>query len=372
MSPAPSRLLIQLDAQIAAADDPFAADCLRAERACYLARQGRFQDARITLDMLRERYAIHPRASMSAWLSLAEGLMIYFLDMNPRSRDRVLRAYAISGAAGLSSLHALSAAWLAQMDFARLNLESMAHHVNQALKIADLDHHAARSRASLVVAQALHTAGRMDLALPWYERTRAHALEAGDDAAISALIHNMAGNQLDSLRLTKLTGRTDFNVGKHAMLGNKSTAHFDRMIGASSLDILNPIRSAQILSLLGEPTRALALYEEHMAAGIDQGLRRLQSDLLSDQAWCRVRVGQHDAARADAVAAEGYLIPETQIDDKAATHSRLALVYAGLGEEERARRHENLAAEAWKAFGQLQNRILELLSAMTVRGAPQL
>jgi tetratricopeptide (TPR) repeat protein len=368
MSPAPSRLLSLLDTQISAASDPFLADCLRAERACYLARQGRFAEAKITLGSLRDRHDAEPRAALSAWLSLAEGLMSYFLDMGPRSRDRVLRAYAISGAAGLMPMYALSAAWLAHMDFARLDLESMALHVDQALKSAAPDHHSARSRASLVVAQALHTAGRMDLAAPWYGRTRAHALAVGDDAAISALMHNMAANRLDGLRAAKLTGRSDMAIGEYAMMGNESTAHFDQMIGASSLDALNPIRSAQIHSLLGEPARALLLYEEHMAAGLQQGLGRLQCDLLSDQAWCRVQLGQRDSARADALAAESHLIAETQIDDRAATHSRLALVYGALGERELANRHEKLAAETWEAFHQLQHRISELLGAMTERG----
>ena len=100
MSIAPSRLLSRLDAQIAAASDPFAADCLRAERAGYFARQGRFDEAKTVLTTLRERYDAQPRALMSAWLSLAEGLMSYFSDMGPLARDKVHRAYAISGAAG--------------------------------------------------------------------------------------------------------------------------------------------------------------------------------------------------------------------------------------------------------------------------------
>lgn len=364
MNIAPSRLLSRLDAQISAANDPFARDCLRAERACYFARQGRFDEAKMVLDALREHYAAEPRALMSAWLSLAEGLMSYFQDMGPRSRDKVLRAYAISAAAGLKPMHALSAAWLAHLDFARFDIEAMALHVDQALKIAAPDQHCARARASLVIAHALHTAGRLDLATRWYGLTRMHALHDGDDASISALIHNMANNRLDGLRHSTLIGSPNLDSGQKAIIGNESTANFDQMVGASSLDLLNPIRSARTFSLMGDPARALTVYQEHMSVGAKEGLglERLHCDLFSDRAWCLARLGQRDAARADAVAAEACLIAETQIDDRAATHSRLALTYATLNDKEIACHHERLAAQAWEEFHNLQHRIVTLLN----------
>ena len=372
MSIAPSRLLSRLDAQITAASDPFAADCLRAERACYFARQGRFDEAKTVITTLRERYDARPRALMSAWLSLAEGLMSYFSDMGPLARDKVHRAYAISGAAGLVPMHALSAAWLAHLDFARFDIDSMALHVNQALKIAAPDQHSARSRASLVIGHALDTAGRLDLALPWYGRTRAHALGDGDDAAISALIHNMANDRLDCLRRSVLTGMPNPDSGRRAIIGNESTASFDRMVGASSLDALNLIRSARTYSLSGDPVRALAVYLQYgeVATGDGLELNRLNCELLSDQAWCRAQMDQREESLADALAAEACLIPETQIDDRAATHSRLALTYAALGDQSSASRHERLAVEAWKEFANAQNRIVSLLGAMTESGLP--
>ena len=75
------------------------------------------------------------------------------------------------------------------------------------------------------------------------------------------------------------------------------------------------------------------------ATGVGLELNRLNCELLSDQAWCRAQMDQREESRADALAAEAGLIPETQIDDRAATHSRLALTYAALGDQSSASRH---------------------------------
>jgi tetratricopeptide (TPR) repeat protein len=265
-------------------------------------------------------------------------------------------------------MHALSAAWLAQMDFTRLDIEALAQHAGEALRLADPDQHAARSRASLVVAQALHLAGRMDLALHWYTRTRDHANAEGDDAAVSAMMHNMAWIRMANMRQVRLASDGSIEAGIHARLGAESLACFDRMIGVSSLDSLKPILCAQILSLEDQCGQALSLYEQSNAGGHLSGMLRLQSDLLSDQALCRIRLGQIQAARNDAIAAESSLLPVTQIDDRAATHSRLALVWAALGDHDAARRHEQLAAQSWRAFGEVQVRIVELLGPMTELG----
>ncbi len=368
MRPATSRLLKQLDAAIDSAPTQLAADCLRAERACYLARQGRTDEAKSLVIALRKQYGSAPNVAMSAWLSLAEGLEIYFRTLGVGSRDKVLRAHALSAAAGLMPMQALTAGWLAQMDFTRLDVESMARHVKEALKLAAPEDNRARARASLVLGQALHFARRLDLALPWYRRAHTHATEQGDDAAISAFMHNMACMRLDNLRQVKLTGLTDNSEGGILMSGTESTSRFDQLIGASSLKALNPLMIARVHSLQGRPAEALIQYKEHLAIDVDQGFSRMRSDLLSDMAWCRFQLDQREAAISLAMEAEASLTAETQIDDRAATHTRLGWLHDAVGDSEAAKRHETHATEAWREFVQLQSRIVELLSAVVESG----
>ena len=130
------RLLARLDAAIAAAPDPFDADCLRVERACYLVRQGHFEPATTELDSIRGKYDARPSPSISAWLSLGDGLMSHFREVGGAARDKMRRAHALSAAGRLMPLHALSAAWLAHMDYNRHDFESMVRHLSQSLQLA--------------------------------------------------------------------------------------------------------------------------------------------------------------------------------------------------------------------------------------------
>ena len=201
-----SRLLTRLEADIAAAPDPVAADCLRAERASYLARQGRFDEAREVLEQLRARYGANPEVQVSVRMHLVEGLLSYFTSLGSPARDKLLRAHALSAAAGLTSLRALCAAWLAHIDFCTHRFRQMADNVREALTLSASSDTAVKARANLVAAEALHLANRYDLAGPHYQRSRVAANADGDDATISALMHNMTTIQVTTWRQVTLSG----------------------------------------------------------------------------------------------------------------------------------------------------------------------
>lgn len=363
-----SRLLRRLNAQVVGAGDPHAADCFRAERACFLARQGYFGEARRSIEALRSRYASHPDAEMSVWLNLAEGLLSHFAELGSIAHDKVMRAHALSAATGLVQLNALTAAWLAQMDFAKLDADKLALHVSQSLRLSDLKHHSARTRACLVIAQALHLAGRWDLASPWYTRTRLHATEEGDDLSISALMHNMVSMRLDYFRQITLTGRGDAREGDTALTGLESSINFDSLIGTSTFEHVRPLMRARFLSLQQRTSEALLVYEKQIRTGVASEFSRLESDVLSDIAWCRLLQGDLAGAQADAIAAERSITPKTQVDDRAATHSRLANYYRKTGNQSEANRHERLAAESWREFNAIQIRFVNLLGNLTESG----
>ncbi len=366
MMPKPLRLADRLDALIARHPDAFDGDCARAERACYLARQGQYDVAAGELNLLRRRYEAQPHPAISTWLSLADGLMSHFTDLGVPARDKLRRAHALSAAGRLMPLHALSAAWLAHMDDTRMDVDSMARHLGQALHLAEPDHHAARSRANLVAAQALHSAGRLDLAMPWYQRARTHANAEGDDATISAIMFNMASIRATNMRQVALTGVGNAMEGAYALMSADATISFDARTGAVSTMPLLPLLRAQILALQGEPAQALVVYEEHLESA--RGMSRMHCAILADQAWCRSQVGQLDAARVDALAAEASLGSDTQLDDRAATHSRSAQVFTALGDAEQAQRHTDLALPLWQDYRAMQARVVDAVSRLGPNG----
>lgn len=359
-----SRLLRRLEADIAATKHPLKADCLRVERAAYLARQGLLDDARQVLSSMHMQYAANPNAVMSAWLSLAEGLMSHFSDLGPTAHDRMRRAYALSGAARDMRLHALAAAWLAHMEYAQDELDAMVRHVGESLTLSHPDDHGVRARASLVVAQAYHFGARYDRAQPWYLKARQHANADGDEATLSALMHNMAWLNVSNERQRMLTSNTGSTITPQMLMSAESTGNFDQLVGTASLDALLPILRAQIFALSGRPTEALTLYEQHMEQAMAQGLARMQGALRSDMALCRLQLGEHSRALHDARAAEVATESEVDVDDRAAAHSRLSRVFGELGEAGASERHAAKAAECWAVHEREQASLVGKLDAM--------
>lgn len=362
----PSRLLARLDAEIAAAKVPLGADCKRAERAACLARLGRVDDARREVEALKGRYSRQPHALVSIRVNLAEGLIAYFENVGVNTTDKLQRAYALSVAAEVEPLRALCAAWLAHWAYSTLDMAALARHVREALSHAQPDNLAARSRACLVAAQALHFAGRPDLAMVWYGRSRMCANDDGDDVTISALMHNMAWLNMLNLRQAVLTETGDVDAGKFALLHAESAANFGERTGDVSWQELTPLLRAQIHSLQRDPIQALELYEHHLAAADDRS--RLRATLLADKAWCHADLGHGGEAARCAELAARCLSDDTQVDDRAATHSRLAQVFAALDDTPQHELHLGLARRAWDEHLAIQAHAVELLAGLDENG----
>lgn len=356
-----SRLLSALDARIRKTRNPVDSACLRAERASLLARQGQLDAARSELAALRAQFDARPHAIVTAWVSLAEGLVAYFENLNTSARDKFMRALALSTAVRAPTIQPLSAAWLAQMDFSCFDFESMIRHLAQALDTAPESLHSARSRASLVIAEAYHWCERIDLALPWYGLARQHATAEGDEATLSALMHNMAWLRTAEARRRSVFGALDVDLARNARLGAESIGSFDELIGTSSLNALVPLLRSQVLMLDEQFAPALELLAAHAEKARREGLDRMACVMLADTAWCKLRTGDTIGARIEADLALESVTAETHVDDLAMTHSRLSQTYASLGEAERATQHASAAMVAWQTHMDRQGRLADML-----------
>lgn len=360
----PPRLLSDLEARIAAAArDPVQSACLRAERATVLARQGRLDEARAELELIRTRHAAKPNAVVTAWVCLGEGMLMYYSNLSANARDRILRAFALSEAAGAKHVGALTAAWLAQMDFAALDFAAMLHHMSHALNNSSSDQHSARSRASLVAAEAFHWAERSDLAAPWYVKARQHASSEGDDSMLSALMHNMAWLRVAEYRRREASGQLGEAEARQAKIGAESIGHFDKMVGISSLGSLLPMLRAQVLILAHHYDEALALLEAHAEAFIHQGLERLACSVHADIALCLVERGDINAALRSAQMAINQLLPTTHADDRALTHARASRVFRVAGMTSAADDQAARASDAWLIHRNQQSALVPALIA---------
>ncbi len=361
-----SRLLARLDADIRKTSDPIDSACLRAERAGQLARLGEFDKAHQEMAALHAIFDRRPSAAVSAWMCLAEGCIAYFSSLSDSARDKMQRAHAISTAAHLTRIRALSAAWLAHMDSAQFDLEATVRHVREALELADADNLAAISRACLVVGVAYHFAGRLDLAQPWFVRSRECAHAEGDEATLSALVYNIAAYRGNHAIQNSLFGGDAVEHARQAIAGADSSDNIGHWVGITSLNALVPMLRAVIHSVQGEYDKALALYEAHWLDAKRQGMGRMAANFLADMAWCRWQRGDFNAAMRDAASASGNIDPGMHADDRAVAHARLAQVYRAAGEVDTALQHEGKARESWSIHKRLQARTIELLADLSL------
>jgi len=335
-----SRYLRQLDQRIAAATGAVEAACLRAQRAIYLARQGQRDAAAAIVTALREAFRERPNAELTAWISLAESLLDFYAKPGPQAIDRLRRAQALATAIRHAVLVPLCAAWLAHMEFNAGRAQQTVEHAAQALRQAQPDHHAALARVSLVVADALHFAGRFDLARPWYAAVREHALVEGDDAMISAMLHNVATFRANNVRLAVAFGTSAIDETKQALMEAESTMNFDIGIGTVSLDLFVPLLRAQLLTIRDQYAEALELFNQSLDRADEQGMTRLKTCFYADRAWCNLRLGFPEAAMADVQLSLASARPDCDTDDLATSHARVAAIFHELGDEQSSEKHK--------------------------------
>jgi hypothetical protein len=365
------RALQRLDAAIAAAHGPGASACLQAERAALLARMGQFEQASAVLKQLRAQQERAPQPALAAWLSLLEGLIDHYRDFGRQARERIARAHALAGVARDRPLLALAAAWLASMDYAYGDLAGVARHAAESLQEAAGDHHAARARACTVVAQSYHWCGRLDLAQPWYQRAREHATADGDEAALSALMINRAWIIGVQLRLQSIfregEGAPDASAFRQALLGAESTGNFDQHVGKASLRWWLPVLRAQLLLAQERHAEALRTFEAHLGSALDAGLAHMSPVLHADLAWCKLQLGQGEAALVDARVAQAGFGADCEPEDRAGAHGRLAQVFESLGQGDEAASHAAQAAADLRALREQQAQLMTLLEQALAR-----
>ena len=364
-----SRLIQKLELAIARSVHPAEQACLRVERAGHLARQGHFDAAQAELNAVHAQFDRQPHAAVSAWLCIAEAWFAYFTNLSGSARDKMHRALALSTAARLPQLQALSAAWLAHMDYVAQDFPRMAAHVRLAFELAAADNHSARARAALVVAQALQFAGRPEQAQAWFASAREHAAAEGDEATLTALTHNLAWTQglqtLQARIMEGLEASASEQAARQAMLGAQAAANLDRWIGTLSLDALLPMLRATVHSARNEHAAALALYRENWLAAQRQGLGRMTAHVLADMAWCASQCGEQEAAQRAAREAELALDPSMHPDDLATAHQRLGQWHVLAGQVGLAQPHFDAARVAWARHTALQAQVLSQLEFLS-------
>ncbi len=370
MKPPASPMMARLDAALAASRHPIDAACVRAERAGLLARQGSLDEAHAELQILRRDFAERPAAVVTVWICIVEAWIEQYSGRPSAGRDKMRRAQALSAAARLKPLQALSAAWLAHLGYMQDDFDDMAKYLTLALQLAAPDHHAARARAALVAASGYHWAHRLDLAQPWYARAREHAVADADDALLSIVTFMIACHRCNHASRASIFGGVDSAEAHRAQAWLDASFNFDQWVGAAAQDSFVGTLRAQLYCAEKQHAQALALYEVHGVHAEQQGLAHMRAVHLADQAWCRFHTGDAVGARTDANAAAALIDPGMYVEDLAIACGRLDQVFEALGDTDAALRHRQMAREHWATHQTMMQSMIDLLGRALAAEAP--
>ena len=359
-----SRLLERLDAQIAQAEEVFERECLKSRRAAVLARHGQFSEARFALAGLRSQSQRLRNPVLSAWVAFVDGLIEHCESLNPGARAKFRRAYDLASSAGDAELHGLSAAWLAMADFNASDVDATVTHVQEALRVAPADGHAARARAALVVASAWRVAGDDQRAIPWYKVARQHAATEGDVSLVSVLLHNMAAFQAGRISLDDAFDRADLADAQRVLLEAESTGNYDAGVGNAQLLAEVPLLRAQLMTVLGQYDEAIVLFDAQLPRARSEGQLHREARFLADAVFAEVQLGRLDEAVKRLRALNAVLPLMTEHDDIAATHARLAVATRTLGRAEQADAHAAQAEAALELHRAEQQRWAAALASL--------
>jgi len=363
-----SRRLRGLDEAIRAARDPIDAACLRAERAVLLVRHGFNDLARDDLAALHRQAFQVASPRLSAWLQFAEGVSSYFGDLASRPVDKLLGAADLAAAAGETTLQTMALAWLAQLAYVRHDLDALIGYARATQDLAGPALHGPRFRLAMVVGMAHDFAGASAPAQAWYRSAHRQATLDGDEASLSALLYNMAERRAVRLRHANLHA-PEVPVSR-TLVDVESVTHYDAAIGSSAWADLTPLLRAQLLVAQEQYAEARELFVQHLPNALSYILAQHGAGMIADLAWCCASLDDVDQARVQAGRAVAQLGEGCDIDDRAATHTRLAQIFGLLGDAGLQREHAQYASDCWAEFERQQGQWRGALDAAGLEQPP--
>jgi len=355
----PSRLLGDLDRTIQTTSDRIVWARSMCRQASTFARQGETEDAVQTIDAVRTKFGNALEPEVAAWLMLTEGILRFFSGNDDLGIGRLRSAYALAEAIGHCVARPTCAAWMALYSLNTRRFDDMAKLLKESLQMADKDDHQARARASLVLADGFHFGGRFDLARPWYDVSRLHATREGDEATISAILHNVAAFRAANIKLADALGARLPDEARFASMEAMSATAYDRAIGTKSFAQFIPHVTAQLLVVEKRYVEAYAILSRIAVGGLPT---RVHAVHYVDLATCALHESEGSHVDQMVRSAELALEAPMDSDDIVYTCCRLASIYEALDNKEMATKSQARATREIVAFRSLQTELVTKLA----------
>jgi hypothetical protein len=311
-----SQLLLRLDELLRVATDPVLRAELQVRRACYLARIGRFEEVESIIAGVRRAYGDGTHARISCWLMLAEGITENFKNMSPRAKDRIARAQLISVAIKEPTLAAVTSAWKAHIDFETSDFKSMAVALRTAFAFASQEDHDAHSRIAMVISDCMFLYGDRAGAQQWFMKSRSHAVHAGDQATIDALLYNRAAFGMACLRAERCFVPQDPKLVALVKLEIASAKNFQEMTRTSALTNFVHLCEARVFMLSDDYKAALEALRAVRSMGPFAEYNFSDELIDLDIVFCMNQLGMIDDAVRAFSALRDSTFSKYDIDDR--------------------------------------------------------
>jgi hypothetical protein len=269
---------------------------LSAQRAGYLARVGRFEEARQAVAELRKIYGDGHSGPITVWIMLAETMILLYENLQPAAADRIKRAQFLSELMQDKPLLALTSAWKANLEFEFSHFPDMFASLAIARANAHPSDHTTGARLALVLCKAFFNCGEMQQAQHWFMRCREHALIEGDQASLEALLYNRAAFRMAWLRAQSCFGK----VSRDELVRTKNeiatSRNYQEIIQVRSLTDFVDFCDARILVLQEEYAAALPALAA-VRSSVQFASRYFDPKLIDlEVAYCHHGLNQPDEA----------------------------------------------------------------------------
>jgi hypothetical protein len=285
-----SQLLQRIDVDLRSTNEPALRGKLLARKSSYLARIGRFDEAKGLVGDLRRDFANANSSNVTVWIMLTEGLIHYYEKLSNEAHDRIVRAQLLSTAMGDAELAAVTSAWRSHLEFERSDFEAMVRSIESTFKFATPENYAAQTRVAMVLSDCHYLCGDRVNGQKWFLRSRDTALKEGDQASIEALLYNKAAFALAWQRAQSCFGPVAPDELSMLRLELASARNLQDMAGINALGHVVHLCEARLLLLEGKYEQGASKLQSIRGAAPNGEYNFNQSMIDLEIAYCTYRL----------------------------------------------------------------------------------
>ncbi len=352
-----SQLLFRIDAQLAVVTDPYVAAELTSQKAAYLARVGRFAEARLLIGDVRTVFSDGRSGRVTCLLMVAEAMLLHFESISDAAQDRLARALLIAQGIRDPEMICLTAVWKAFVDFEFSRFESMRRALEIARTSASEADHGPQARYALIMMLGAQLLGRREQGRVWFGSAHRHAIAAGDQASIDALIFNQAAFGLARQRINWCRGAVDQDWLNQSRSELGSARNLESMVGISSLVEHVDLALARADTARGEFAAAIDALEAIRSSQAFAAKHSNSSALSLEIGYCYFKLGQSGLARTLVSGLDEGLLDQLDPDERVVLLTMwVSLAEAGLAGVEEGRIRDRLL-EATSDYAEYESRL---------------